>query len=152
MVTLAVVLAASLLQAAPSSESVAALNKQFSELELRVKQAIRDKNSSALDGVLAKDFSYSAHVEGRAPHVLSRSEALDVATNYVTLENFEIQHLVARPFGNVVVVRFEVVRKVTFGKVDRSGTRSIVDTWVKSGKSWLLAYRLVSSPTPPIKQ
>ena len=152
MTALAVVLTASLLQTAPSSEKVAALNKQFSQLELSIKQAIRDKDGEALDSLLAKDFSYSAHEAGREPHVMSRSEALDIAINFMTLEHFEIQHLFTRQFGNVAVVRFEIVRESKIGTVDNSGTRSIVDTWVKSGKSWLLAYRLVSSPTPPLKK
>ncbi len=64
---------------------------------------------AALDGLLAKDFTFSAFLESRLPQVLNRNEWLKTTAHY-TLIGFALQHVAARVFGNVAVVRLQPVR------------------------------------------
>src|SRR5262249_46567410 len=89
LAALAPALAVLFLQAAPSSKAVDAENERFLGLETRVSGAIQMKNSAALEGLLAKDFTFSLALEGRPPEIMSREEWLK-ATEYYTLTGFEI--------------------------------------------------------------
>jgi Domain of unknown function (DUF4440) len=145
MMVLAHVLAALLLQA-PSSKAVDAEHEQFQALETQVSGAIQIKNTAALDQLLAKDFTFSLFLVGRAPEVLNRDEWLKTADNY-TLTGFELRYLSVRVFGNVAVVRLQPNRKATAGTtIDRSGEFAVVDIWTKDGSAWKLSSRYLSRP------
>ena len=76
---------------------------------------------------------------------MSRPEWLKAGSHY-TLQDFEIQDLVARRFGGVVVVDFTFRATATLGTLDRSGEFSNTDVWVKEGGAWKLAARYASRP------
>ena len=138
-------LIAVLLQAAPSAPADAE-RETFQSLETRVSGAIQAKNVAALEELLAKDFAFSAFLEGKAPEVMNRHEWLKTSEHY-TLTGFEIRHLAARVFGDVAVVRLQPNRKATAGaSLDRSGEFAVVDVWTKDGKAWKLSQRHLSRP------
>jgi ketosteroid isomerase-like protein len=129
-----------------STPSVNPEKEPFQSLETRVSGAIQTKNIPALEELLAKDFAFSAFLEGRAPEVMNRSEWLKTSEHY-TLTGFEIRHLAARVFGNVAVVRLQPDRKATAGtSLDRSGEFAVVDVWTKDGDTWKLSARHLSRP------
>ncbi len=143
---LATALVAALLQAASPTAPVDPEKEPFQTLETRVSSAIQGKNVTALDELLAKDFTFMAFLEGRAPLVLNRSEWLKTYTHY-TLVGFEIRHLAARVFGNVAVVRLQPYRTAVAGTtLDRSGEFAVVDVWTKDGEAWKLSSRHLSRP------
>jgi hypothetical protein len=142
---LSAALIAILLQA-PQSAPVDPEVEPFQSLETRVSSAIQTKSIPALEQLLAKDFAFSAFLEGRAPEVMNRSEWLKTSEHY-TLTGFEIRHLTARVFGNVAVVRLQPNRKATAGSsLDRSGEFAVVDIWTKDGDAWKLSARHLSRP------
>jgi ketosteroid isomerase-like protein len=137
-------LIAVLLQA--SAPSVDPEKEPFQSLETRVSGAIQAKNIPALEELLAKDFAFSAFLEGRAPEVMNRGEWLKTSEHY-TLSAFEIRHLAARVFGNVAVVRLQPTRKATAGaSLDRSGEFAVVDVWTREGDAWKLSARHLGRP------
>jgi hypothetical protein len=139
-------LVAVLLQATPSTPAVDPEKEPFQSLETRVSGAIQMKNVPALEELLAKDFSFSVFLEGRAPQVMNRSEWMKTSEHYA-LTGFEIRHLAARVFGNVAVVRLQPSRKATAGtSLDHSGEFAVVDVWTKDGGAWKLSTRLLSRP------
>jgi len=134
-----------LLQAAPSTP-VDPEKEPFQSLETRVSGAIQTKDIPALDALLAKDFAFSAFLEGQAPAVMNRNEWLKTSEHY-TLTGFEIRHVAARVFGNVAVVRLQPSRKAVVGTaLDHSGEFAVVDVWTKDGDAWKLSARLLSRP------
>ena len=135
-----------LLQAAPSNPAADPEKEPFQSLETRVSGAIQMKNIAALDELLAKDFAFSAFLEGRPPIVMNRSEWLKTSEHY-TLTGFEIRHLAARVFGQVAVVRLQPNRTATAGtSLDRSGEFAVVDIWTRDGDAWKLSSRFLSRP------
>jgi hypothetical protein len=137
-------LIAMLLQA--SAPSVDPEKEPFQSLETRLSGAIQAKNIPALDELLAKDFAFSAFLEGRAPEVMNRSEWLKTSEHY-SLTGFENRHLAARVFGNVAVVRLQPNRQATAGtSLDHSGEFAVVDVWTRDGDTWKLSARHLSRP------
>jgi hypothetical protein len=129
----------------PSSAKADNLDAQFLGLETKVRTAIKQKDVPALDAILAKEFGYRLAIAGGPPQVMSRPEWLK-AGSYYTLEDFEIQNLVARRFGDVVVVDFTFLATASLGARDRSGEFSNTDVWVRDGGAWKLAARYASRP------
>ena len=134
-----------LLQA--STPAVDPEKEPFQTLETHVSTAIQSKNVTALDELLAKDFTFNLFLEGRAPEVMNRGEWLKTADIY-TLIGFEIRYLAARVFGNVAVVRLQPYRTAVAGTsgIDRSGEFAVVDVWTKDGSTWKLSARHLSRP------
>lgn len=138
-------LIALLLQAAPATPADPE-REPFQSLETRLSGAIQAKNMAALEELVAKDFAFSAFLEGRAPEVMNRHEWLATSEHYV-LTGFEIRHLAARVFGKVAVVRLQPNRKATVGaSLDRSGEFAVVDVWTKDGETWKLSQRHLGRP------
>jgi len=140
------VLAPALVLLLQSAKEMEALDKQFLDLETRVSGEIHTKNTPALDQLLAKDFTFSLSLEGRAPEVMNRDEWLKTSEIY-TLSGFAIRYLSARVFGDTAVVRLQPYRKATLGTtVDRSGEFAVVDVWTRNGDAWKLSARFLSRP------
>jgi hypothetical protein len=129
----------------PSSTKNGELNAEFLALETKLRAAIRQKDASTLDAMLAKEFGYRLAIAGGRPQVMSRPEWLK-AGSYYTLEDFEIQELATRRFGDVAVVDFTLRATATLGTLDRSGDFANTDVWVKEGGAWKLAARYASRP------
>ena len=122
------------------------MQDQFQILEHNVSTAIQKKDVAALDALLAKDFAFSAFLEGRAPLVLNRQEWLKTSERSRLL-NFAIRHLAVRVFGNVAVVRLQPYRQAVAGNtLDRSGEFAVVNMSTKNGNSWKLISRHLSRP------
>jgi hypothetical protein len=142
---LALALAPALVLLLQSAKEMEATDKQFLDLETRVSGEIYTKNTAALDQLLAKDFTFSLSLEGRAPEVMNRDEWLKTSEIY-TLSGFAIRYLSARVFGDTAVVRLQPYRKATLGTtVDRSGEFA-VDVWTRNGDAWKLSARFLSRP------
>ncbi len=129
----------------PSSAKSDELNAQFLALETKMRTAIKQKDVAALDTILAKEFGYRLAIAGGPPQVMSRPEWLK-AGSYYTLEDFDIQELATRRFGDVAVVDFTFRATATLGGLDRSGDFANTDVWVKESGAWKLAARYASRP------
>ena len=129
----------------PSSAKSDELNAEFMALETKLRTAITQKDASTLDAMLAKQFGYRLAIAGGPPQVMSRPEWLK-AGSYYTLEEFGIQELATRRFGDVVVVDFTFRAIATLGSQDRSGDFANTDVWVKESGVWKLVARYASRP------
>jgi|SRR5262245_19167545 len=129
-----------------STSATEAATNQFQALETKVSGALQAKNRTALDEILAKDFAYSLFLEGRAPEVLNRNEALQFAGSLYELSGFEIRHVGVRVFGSLAVVALQPASRGSVGTVERSGEFAIVDIWTKIDGAWRLSSRYVSRP------
>jgi hypothetical protein len=129
----------------PSSTEQTELNAEFQALETKLRTAIKQKDATTLDAMLAKEFGYRLAIAGGRPQVMSRPEWLK-AGSYYTLEDFAIHELVSRRFDDVVVVDFTFRATATLGSQDRSGEFTNTDVWVKQSGAWKLAARYASRP------
>jgi len=144
---LAPALVALLLQSPPSPQEAEAATQKFTALETQLAGAIQRKDMAALDGLLAKDFTFNLFLKGRGPEVLNRDEWLKGAEHY-TLLSFVLKDPGVRMFGDVATVRVVAQRKATAGgaALDESGEFAVVDVWTKSGDAWKLSARFLSRP------
>lgn len=145
------VLAVCLLMSAPQVTASATedLVARFQGAETQFLVLAQKKDVAAIDVQLAKDFGYVLAVSDQKSMVMNRGEFLKSLQSFVNLETFEVRNLSAREFGNIVVVNFGLLRKLTVGSKDRSGEFAITDIWVKDGKEQKLAARYASRPDVP---
>jgi hypothetical protein len=133
------------------SEQSADLTVAFTKLETDVYEAIKGKDVSRLDQLLAPD--YVLVTSARAGDPMDRKSWLDLVTVY-NVESFTIGNIVVRclvPRGDagdrcdLAAVSLTSTQKAIVGGEDRSGDGFMVDIWVRHNGGWQLFSRYAAT-------
>jgi hypothetical protein len=120
------------------------LEGEFRGLETEWMDAAKAQNRPRLEEFLAPGYVLTIAVQGRPLVHVSRADWLDAAYK---IQAYEFKDLVARRFGNsVVVVTSYYTQKAVMDGRDRSGDFLLTDIWVHDGKRWRVAWRHSSEP------
>jgi hypothetical protein len=120
------------------------LQTEFRALEVQWMDAAKAQDRARLEEFLAPGYVLTIAVLGRPLVHVSRADWLDAAYK---IQAYEFKELVARRFGNdVVVVTSYYTQKAVMDGRDRSGDFFLTDVWVHDGKRWCVAWRHSSEP------
>ena len=119
----------------------------FSDLENQWLEAIKGKNSAALDNVLSENFEVWTPNKGEPiPIEEWKKEAFSRL-----LQSFQISQLAVRAVSDQVsVASFVLSQKINAAGKTRTENEFVVDVWIKDGESWRCTDRYVSA-IPSIK-
>ncbi len=99
-------------------------------------EAVQRKDRTALEDILAPDYTYTASGQGR----WSRQRWLDTLSIY-DIHHFEFVAVDVRPYGNVAVVLSQYRQDGAVGGVVRSGEFLFTDVWVRRDGVWQVVAR-----------
>jgi ketosteroid isomerase-like protein len=120
----------------------------FTRLETQLLQAIRKKDQTALNNLVAEDL----YIEmPSADPVAGEDWVPQVLGKDYNLQSFIIRGMSVADLGDAAIVKFDRLQNAAFKGKDQSGEFFVVDVWKKSGDSWKLANRYVArvGPVPP---
>jgi hypothetical protein len=135
------------------SEQSVNLTVGFTKLETELYEAIKQKDVSRLDHLLAPD--YVLVTSARAGDPMDRKSWLDLVAVY-NVESFTIGDVVVRclePRGesgdrcDLAAVSLTATQKAIVGGEDRSGEGFMVDIWARRNGSWQLFSRYAGTKT-----
>ena len=109
--------------------------------EMEWNEAIRKRDSDAMDRFLAESFSFVIAVEGQPLSVVPKAQWLETLKVYL-LDFQAIDDMRIRIYGDTAVVALSY-RQIggTPGNRDISGSFLLTDTWVKTPEGWRVAER-----------
>jgi ketosteroid isomerase-like protein len=120
------------------------LQREFRALETQWMDAAKAQNRPRLEEFLAPDYVLTIAVLGKPLVHVSRADWLDAPYK---IQAYEFKELVARSFGNgVVVVTSYYTQKASMNGKDRSGDFFLTDVWVRDGNRWRVTWRHSSQP------
>jgi len=111
-------------------------------------RAVRERDSAALERLLAPDFAFTVAVAGKPLSTIDRDAYVNRAKGYSVQES-RFEEIVVRLHGDVAVVTSRYVQKATLHGRDRSAEFLLTDTWVKRGGTWVAVARTSSRPEHP---
>jgi ketosteroid isomerase-like protein len=128
-------------------ESAALIEKRILELEQRLVEAIKKRDSASLKHLLADDFiPAGAHITG----------ALQDKTNYIewTLKNLELksynlEKTTVRVYETTAVVTSQFKQQAVVAGSILDGNFIATDVWVKHGKRWQIVSQHISPVSKP---
>jgi ketosteroid isomerase-like protein len=132
-----------------SEETPAQIEKRILDLERRLIEAVKLRDSVALKRFLADDFIL-------AGMNLTGSEAQSVKTRYIEwalknleLKSYNLEKATVRVHASTAIVTFNFKRQAMVAGSPADGDFIVTDVWVKRGKRWQAASHHISlSPKP----
>jgi Domain of unknown function (DUF4440) len=122
--------------------------KVFLEQETQLLQAVKEKNSSAMDKMLAINFEMRTSHQAGVP--VPRADWMKSATAQTTSGDYTISQMAVQEVGTVAIASF-VLTPSSNNKA--AAAAFIVDTWVPEGEGWKLRVRHAAAlPTLNTKQ
>ena len=112
------------------------VSQEFLRLYHEWMDAVRTRDMSSLDRVLAAEYVYTATGQGR----VDRQRWLQMVSIY-DLQTFEFTHVDVRQYGEVAVALCEYRQTGTVAGEPRSGNFLITDVWVQRDSRWQVVAR-----------
>ncbi|MDP9267189.1 MAG: nuclear transport factor 2 family protein [Acidobacteriota bacterium] len=112
---------------------------RFGKLEGRLNNALRARDRSGLDTLLAKDFELRE--SGRPAELTLRDDFLGNAAHGSAVA-CAVEQLMPRLFGDTAVISFVCTSSPS------GNARLAVDVWHRTGRDWKLAARYLGATAP----
>ncbi|MGA9136211.1 MAG: nuclear transport factor 2 family protein [Candidatus Sulfotelmatobacter sp.] len=125
----------------PASESHSYM-ELFSKLERDWTQAIQKKDRTALEAILAPEFTLRTSEDPENP--TPRTDWIEKALTSYNIHSSSERAIVIRAFLGVAVVSFVQSQQVTTDGKDDSGDYLVVDLWKASHDKWQVAARYMA--------
>jgi len=125
----------------PASESHSYM-ELFTKLEREWTQAVQKKDKTALDAILAPEFTLRTSEDPE--NLTSRADWIQKVLTSEDLRSSSQRAIVIRAFLGVAVVSFVRSEQVTINGKDRSGDYFIVDLWKANHDKWQVAARYMA--------
>ena len=109
---------------------------ELTALYHRWMQAVKDKDLTALEPILATEYTYTASGQGR----FSRQQWLDAVAVY-DVETFPFPSIEARRYGDAAVAIIRYVQQGVYRGERRGGDFLITDVWVDRDSRWQVVAR-----------
>jgi hypothetical protein len=118
----------------------------FTKLEANTMTAIQQRDSIALDAMLAPEFIVRNPEDSADP--VSRGIWMKAALTRWDVRSFSQSAMVIRAFATEAVVSYVQTQQASFDGKDRGGKYLVVDLWVVNHGTWQLAARNIGSAIP----
>jgi Domain of unknown function (DUF4440) len=133
-------------QEAPQKEEPASEARSFMELFTKLErdwiQALQKKDKTALDAILAPEFTLRSSENPENP--LARADWIQHALTSYDIRSFSHRAMAIRAFLGVAVVSFVQSQQATMDGKDRSGDYLIVDLWEANHNKWQVTARYIA--------
>ena len=127
-----------------SEETPAQIEKRILDLERRLLEALKMRDSATLKRFLADDFVL-------AGMNLTGTEAQSVKTRYIEwalrnleLKSYNLEKTTVRVYPSTAIVTFNYKRQASVAGAPADGDFIVTDVWVKRGKRWQAASHHIS--------
>jgi ketosteroid isomerase-like protein len=110
--------------------------EELTALYHRWMQAIKEKDTQTLDGILGAEYVYTASGQGK----FSREGWMRAVPVY-DIESFSFSAIDVRQYGDVAIAIVEYRQEAIYQGTRRSGTFLITDAWVRRDDRWQVVAR-----------
>jgi hypothetical protein len=119
-----------------SPDPVSTLREAIRPIYDRWMEAVRDKNMSTLESIMATEYIYTATGQGRS----TRRQWMDSVPVYDII-SYELMDFDVLPLGDSAVCAVRYRQEARVRGVPRSGEFLITDTWVRRDGRWQVVSR-----------
>ena len=129
------------------TESAAEIEKKILELEKRMIEALKQRDSVTLKSLLADDFMLAGlDIAGVKS---DKIRFIDWAVKSLELKTYNLGKMTVRVFPAAAVVTYNYKRQASIGGVPSDGDYVATDVWIKRGNQWLaVSHHISQSPKP----
>jgi hypothetical protein len=130
------------------AEDAAQTEKRILDLEQRLMEALKLRDSVALKGLLADDFVFAGvNIPGTQP---DKTRFIDWAQKKLEIKSYEVQKTTVRLYLRTAVVTTIYKRQANIAGAPTNGDFVVTDVWVKRGKLWQAASHHISPLEKPL--
>lgn len=117
-----------------AAEDEAQIEKRILELEQRLMEALKQRDSAALKHLLADDFMLAGvNIPGSQP---DKTRFIEWAQKKLELKSYNVQKTTVRVYPTTAVVTTNYKRQASIAGSPTDGDFIVTDVWVKRGKLW----------------
>lgn len=117
-----------------AAENAAQTEKRILDLEQRLMEALKGRDSIALKGLLADDFVFAGvNIPGAQP---DKIRFIDWAQKKLEIKSYDIKKTSMRIYRTTAIVTTNYKRQATTAGAPTDGDFVVTDVWVKRGKLW----------------
>jgi len=117
-----------------AAEEEAQIEKRILELEQRLMEALKQRDSAALKHLLADDFMLAGvNIPGSQP---DKTRFIEWAQKKLELKSYNVQKTTVRVYPTTAVVTTNYKRQASIAGSPTDGDFIVTDVWVKRGKLW----------------
>jgi hypothetical protein len=127
-----------------SEETPAQIEKRILDLEKRLMEALKTRDSVTLKRFLADDFILAGmNLTGSAAQS-DKIRYIDWALKNLELKSYNLEKTSVRVHASTAIVTFNYKRQASVGGAPADGDFIVTDVWVKRGKRWQAASHHIS--------
>lgn len=130
-----------------AEETAAQTEKRILDLEQRLMEALKQRNSVALKQLLAKDFMPAG--AGITESKSDRVSYIDWAQKNLELKSYNVEKTTVRVYGNTAIATVHYNRQANVGGSPSNGNFIATNVWVRRGKRWQAVSHHVSPLSKP---
>jgi ketosteroid isomerase-like protein len=130
-----------------SEETPAQVEKRILDLERRLMEALKMRDSATLKRFLADDFVLAGmNLTGTETQSV-KTRYIDWALRNLELKSYNLEKTTVRVYPSTAIVTFNYKRQATVAGSPADGDFIVTNVWVKRGKRWQAASHHIS-PLP----
>lgn len=127
-----------------SEETPAQIEKRILDLETRLMEALKLRDSVALKRFLADDFILAGLNITGTPAQSDKTRYIEWALKNLELKSYNLEKPTVRVYPTTVIVTFNYKRQAMVAGSPADGDFIVTDVWVKRGKRWQAASHHIS--------
>lgn len=139
-----------------TEETPAQIEKRILDLERRLMEALKMRDSATLKRFLADDFilagmniNGSGGGGGAAAQSSDKSRYIEWALKNLELKSYNLEKTTLRVYPSTAIVTFNYKRQASVAGAPADGDFIVTDVWVKRGKRWqAVSHHISPSPKP----
>jgi len=129
------------------TETPAAIEKRVLELEKKMMEAVKERDSATLKSLLADDFLLAGiNIAGAKS---DKTRYIDWAVKNLEIKTYSLDKSTVRVFSTTAIVTYNYKRQASIGGMPADGDFVVTDVWVKRANQWMaVAHHISSVPKP----
>ncbi len=130
-----------------AEETAAQTEKRILELERRLMEALKQRDSVALKQLLAKDFVPAGVniAESKADKI----NYIDWAQKSLELKSYNVEKIMVRVYETTAIATVQYKQQATVGGTPSNGDFIATNVWIKRGKRWQAVSQHISQLPKP---
>ena len=128
-------------------ETPAAIEKKVLDLERRMLEAVKTRDSATLKSLLADDFLLAGiNIAGEKS---DKTRYINWAVKNLELKTYSLDKSTVRVFPATAIVSYNYKRQANIGGTPADGDFVVTDVWVKRANQWVVVSHHISSMPKP---